>query len=97
MDYKFNKKSWMTSKIFEEHLRKLDRQFRFEKRQVAFILDNCSAHSRLTNLTNITLFFNHQTTSISQPMDAGVIRNLSFVQITTCSQENQVLGFENRF
>ena len=57
MDYKFNKKSWMTFKIFEEHLRKLDRQFRFEKRQVAFILDNCSAHSRLTNLTNITLFF----------------------------------------
>ena len=48
--YKFNKKAWMTIKIFEEWVRKLERRFLLQGRSTALILDNCSAHPKISDL-----------------------------------------------
>ena len=76
-EYKSQKKSWMNSEIFEEWVRKLDRKFRANDRNIALIIDNCPAHPSVSNLTNVQLvFLLPDTTSILQPMDQGVIRSL---------------------
>ncbi|XP_037783522.1 tigger transposable element-derived protein 6-like [Penaeus monodon] len=75
--YTSQKKSWMSSEIFEEWVRKVDRKFRVDGRKIALIIDNCPAHPTLSNLTNVQLvFLPPNTTSILQPMDQGVIRSL---------------------
>ena len=75
-EYKSQKKSWMNSEIFEEWIRKLDRKFRANDRNIALIIDNCPAHPPISNLTNFQLVFLHpNTTSILQRMDQGVIRS----------------------
>lgn len=76
VNYTANKKSWMTSVIFEEELRKWDKELASKKRKIILLVDNCTAHPKL-NLTNINLvFFPANCTSILQPMDQGVIRSL---------------------
>ena len=67
----------MNSEIFEEWVRKLDRKFRADDRNIALIIDNCPAYPSISNLTNVQLvFLPPNTTSILQPMDQGVIRSL---------------------
>ena len=62
---------------FEERVRELDRKFSSEGRSVALVIDNCSAHPHIENLKSIKLFFlPPNTTSITQPMNQGVIRSL---------------------
>ena len=77
LDYDFNLKAWMTSAIFERYIRKLDRKFTQQKRKIALILDNCTAHPHISNLDSIKLVFLPPNTTVAcQPMDAGVIRCL---------------------
>ena len=74
---KSQKKSWINSEIFEEWVRKLDRKFRADDRNIALIIKNCPAHPSISHLTNVQLvFLPPNTTSILQPMDQGVIRSL---------------------
>ena len=76
-EYKSQKKSWINSEIFEEWVRKLDRKFRADDRNIALIIDNFPAHPSISNLTNVQLvFLPPNTTSILHPMDQGVIRSL---------------------
>jgi hypothetical protein len=78
LKYLSNKNAWMTGSIFLEHMRALDRDFKKQNRHVAFILDNCSAHpaEELQHLENITFFFlPSNTTSHTQPLDGGIIKN----------------------
>jgi len=79
VDYCWNKKAWMTSKIFETWITEMDTKFQKENRKVIFFFDNCSAHPKdiQTKLCAITLhFFPPNLTSILQPMDRGIIRSL---------------------
>ena len=39
--YRNNKRAWMTSDIFVEWLRSLDKQFRLQKRKCLLLIDNC--------------------------------------------------------
>ncbi|XP_072173833.1 tigger transposable element-derived protein 4-like [Diadema setosum] len=72
--YKANKKAWMTGALFEEWLRKLDGKM--EGRKIAMVINNCPAHPHI-KLENIKLvFLPPNTTSLTQPVDGGVIRNL---------------------
>lgn len=74
--YEANKKAWMRSDIFERWLNELDTKMKSEARKIAMIVDNCPAHPHV-ELDNIELvFLPPNTTSITQPMDSGVIRNL---------------------
>ena len=73
--YKHNKKAWMTSVIFEEWLRKLDRKMTLQGRSIAMIVDNCSAHPHIDGLVSIKLvFLPPNTTSKLQPCDQGIIK-----------------------
>jgi hypothetical protein len=75
INYRWNKKAWMTGLLFHEWLRKLDTRMRSQDRQILLLLDNAPTHGVSSiDLTNVTiLFFPPNTTSIMQPMDAGII------------------------
>ena len=75
--YRSQKKSWMDSTLFEEWVHKLDVKFQKENRKIALIIDNCPAHPTIADLSNVKLIFLHPSmTSVSQPMDQGVIKCL---------------------
>ena len=75
--YRAQKKSWMTSDLFEEWVRELDRKFQREDRKIALIVDNCPAHPDINDLKAIELvFLPPNTTSHTQPIDQGVIWSL---------------------
>lgn len=77
VEYTFNKKAWMTSSIFESWIRKLDRRFHVQARQVVMFVDNCPAHPEIDNLRAIKLvFLPPNTTSVLQPCDQGIIQAL---------------------
>ena len=67
----------MDSVLFEEWVRDVNKKFQAEGRKVALIIDNCPAHPIIENLSHVKLvFLPPNTTSVSQPMDQGVIRCL---------------------
>ena len=76
--YKNNTKAWMTSVIFVDWLKTLDKQFRNENRHCALIVDNCPSHPNPCpfRLTNLTVYFLPKNTSHTQPCNSGIIRNL---------------------
>ena len=66
----------MTGDLFTNWLKKLDNKFHIQKRKIAMVLDNCSAHPHVTGLKAIKLFFlPPNTTSVTQPMDQGIINS----------------------
>jgi hypothetical protein len=85
-EYRADRKAWMTSTtLFDEWLIKIDKRIKAEKCNVALILGNCAAHSVNTAaVRNLSVYFlPPKTTSKTQPMDAGVIKNL---KVHYCSQ-----------
>ena len=67
----------MSSELFEEWVRELDRKFGVEKRKITMIIDNCKAHPHVENLGWVELIFlPPNTASVTQPMDQGIIRLL---------------------
>ncbi|XP_071481843.1 tigger transposable element-derived protein 4-like [Diadema antillarum] len=74
VDYHANRKAWMTSNFFELWAKKLDAKMRRQDRKILLILDNAPSHPKL-QLTNIKLLFlPPNTTSVTQPMDQGIIQ-----------------------
>jgi len=77
VQYEANKKAWMTLKLFEDYIRKLDSMFSKQKRKVIIFIDNCTAHSEVSNLKAIKLIFlPANTTAKLQPADQGIIKCL---------------------
>jgi hypothetical protein len=75
--YYANKNAWMTSEIFKKWLMNLDVKLQCKSRKVLLDHDKCAAHPRLDSLKNIQLeFLSPNTTSLVQPIDMGVIKNL---------------------
>lgn len=71
--WRSNKKAWMTSGLMEEWLGSFNAKMRKETRQVLLFLDNATCHPNI-NLSNVKLaWFPPCSTSITQPMDQGVI------------------------
>lgn len=74
VNWKNNKRSWMTSSSFEEWLNKLNEKMKRQKRSVLLFLDNATSHPRC-NLSNVRLLsFPPNTTAVLQPLDQGVIK-----------------------
>ena len=76
VEYVANKKAWMTSLLFESWLKRLDRKMSLQNKHIVMVVNNCPAHPAV-ELTNIELvFLPPNTTSHTQPMDSGIIKNL---------------------
>lgn len=76
MTYRFNRKAWMTTNLFQEWLLDLDNQMKKQKRKVLLFIDNCSSHNALPELDNVHVkFLPPNTTSKLQPLDQGIINN----------------------
>ncbi|XP_060569621.1 tigger transposable element-derived protein 4-like [Ruditapes philippinarum] len=82
IEYDANKKAWVTSEIFTNWVKKFDRRISAQSRRVLLIVDNCPAHPDITGLRSVKLIFlPPNTTSVTQPMDQGVIKNLTKKQV----------------
>ena len=71
--------AWMTASIFRQWLVEFNRDMTKESRNVALVVDNCAAHPKdsADGLSHIALFFlPPNVTSLIQPCDMGIIRNL---------------------
>ena len=88
--------AWMTSDIFEQWLRAFDGNMRSENRCILLLLDNCTAHEKLTNLTNIKLqYLPANTTSPIQPLDRSIIKNLkAYYRHEQCTQLLSLMDIE---
>ena len=72
--YQANKRAWMTSVIFTEWLRIVDRQRVSQKCSILMFVDNCAAHEPVDKLHAVKLaFLPPNTTSKLQPMDREII------------------------
>ena len=100
--YRPKQKSWMSSELFEEWVKELQRNFGSEKRKIALIIDNCPAHPDVPVLEWVELIvLPPNTTSVTQTMDQGVIRGLKAKyrslavkkQITALEKGNQLSKF----
>ncbi|XP_025199361.1 tigger transposable element-derived protein 4-like [Melanaphis sacchari] len=77
VDYKSNKKAWMTGDIFSNWIKEWDKQLAKEKRHILLTVDNCPAHPLVQNIEFIkVVFLPPNTTSVLQPMDQGIIKSL---------------------
>ena len=75
--YRALRKSWMTTELFEEWVRQLDRKFSAANGKIALITDNCTTHLHVEQLNSIELIFlPPNTISHTQPMDQSIIRAL---------------------
>ncbi|KAE9522886.1 hypothetical protein AGLY_016697 [Aphis glycines] len=75
--YHANKNAWMTSTIFLNWLYEWDKELQEKSRSIPLLIDNCTAHPNNVQLKNITLeFLPPNTTSLIQPLDMGIIKNL---------------------
>ncbi|XP_054631460.1 tigger transposable element-derived protein 4-like [Dunckerocampus dactyliophorus] len=74
VDYHANKKAWMTSNLFELFMTNLNKKMQRQSRKILMLLDDAPCHPHL-QLSNIKLIFlPPNTTSITQPMDQGIIQ-----------------------
>ncbi|GBM04826.1 Tigger transposable element-derived protein 4 [Araneus ventricosus] len=75
VEYEANSNAWVTTKIQKRHIRKLNSQFSRQKRNVAIIVDNCTAHNQPGNLKGIEIvLIPPKVTALLQPLDQGLIR-----------------------
>ncbi len=77
VNYTSNTKAWMTSPVYQQWLRDLDKEMRLKNRKICLLVDNAPSHIheglQLTNITVVHLPPN--TTAHIQPCDAGIIKN----------------------
>lgn len=67
----------MTREIFTSWLKDWDKELGKQSRKILLIVDNAGPHPKLIDLKNIALeFLPPNTTSLVQPLDMGIIKNL---------------------
>lgn len=75
--YRNNKKAWMNSDIFQEWIQEFEQRMAKQNRNVLMLMDNFAGHMvEDLQLEHVrVMFLPPNTTSISQPLDMGVISN----------------------
>ncbi|XP_052271459.1 tigger transposable element-derived protein 4-like [Dreissena polymorpha] len=96
--YRNNKKAWMNTELMKEWLKSVDQKMRRQGRKVLLFLDNAPSHPKIS-LQNVKIvFFPANTTSLSQPMDQGIIQTLKLkyrkrqLQYILTQMENDKVG-----
>ena len=68
--YRAQRKSWMSSFLSDEWVKKLNRKFEKENRKIVLIVDNCPAHPIVDGLKEFELVFLRPNTTLkTQLMD----------------------------
>ncbi|CAI6367554.1 unnamed protein product [Macrosiphum euphorbiae] len=74
--WRANNKAWMTGSIMEDWLHTFNNKLKKQNRRVILFLDNATCHPHL-NLSNVHLaWLPANTTSLTQPMDQGIIYSI---------------------
>ena len=74
--YYANSKAWMTSVLFNEWLSLVNEYFSSVGKQILLFVDNCSSHKVDKQYSHLNIrFLPKNTTSVLQPLDAGIIRS----------------------
>ncbi|GFW02877.1 tigger transposable element-derived protein 6 [Trichonephila clavipes] len=74
--YRSNKKTRMTTELFNEWLISLNSDMKKEIRHILLFLDNCTVRNNAPPLSNVKFkFFPPNSTSKLQPLDQGIIHN----------------------
>jgi hypothetical protein len=74
-NYYFNPTAWMNEMVFFDFIQKLNVQMIKQNRSIIMFIDNCKAHPINLTFSNVKIvFLPANTTSVLQPMDAGVIK-----------------------
>lgn len=74
--YKNNSKAWMSSNLFGSWLQEWDDILHKKGRKILLLMDNFAGHKITFILKNIRIvFLPSNTTSILQPLDAGIIKS----------------------
>ncbi|XP_066249563.1 tigger transposable element-derived protein 6-like [Euwallacea similis] len=77
--WKSNSETWMTRDIMKEWLLDIDRRMKIQNRKILLFLDNAGSYPRDLNLENIKIcFLPPNCTSMCQPLDQGIIKNVQF-------------------
>lgn len=75
--YRANSNAWMTAAIFSEWLANWDLELQKSGRKILLLIDNATCHPTCTNFETIQVeFLPPNTTSLIQPLDMGIIKNL---------------------
>ncbi|CAF1057970.1 unnamed protein product [Brachionus calyciflorus] len=97
--YFFNSNAWMTSEVFLKILNDMNKKMAFQKRFILLFVDNCWSHPDNLKFSNVkVLFLPPNTTSVTQPMDAGVKKCLKgFYRVKFCRQILSLVEKSNKF
>ena len=72
--WRSNSKAWMTSAIFTEWLKDINKEMARQKRKILLLIDNAPTHPQNLEFTNLEVrFLPAKTTSRLQPLDQGII------------------------
>ena len=68
--WEYNKKVWMTSKLYQRWLQNFDSKMRRQNHQVLLLLVNAPSHPKDVNVTNVKLVFlpANTTSMLQRPM-----------------------------
>lgn len=87
-------KSWMTSTIFQEYLKELNKIMAENNRKILLLVDNAPSHIVREDLSHIRVeFLPKDTTSVLQPLDQGIIRSFKahykniLIQLPDCNRK----------
>ena len=77
VEYTHQKKAWMNIQIFNDWLIQVNDKMKRRRRKILILADNFTAHRKPPPMSNVRLqMLPENTTSICQPMDAGIIAAL---------------------
>lgn len=76
VEWKSNKKAWMTGLLFTEWLKNLDMAMRRQKRKILLLVDNATSHFHQDFSNLKILFLPPNLTSEVQPLDRGIIQSV---------------------
>lgn len=75
VQWKSNRKAWMTRDIMSEWLSNLDQKMIRQNRKIILFMDNAASHPHI-ELSNVKIaFLPPNTTAACQPLDQGIIKN----------------------
>ncbi|KAI6661358.1 Tigger transposable element-derived protein 6-like [Oopsacas minuta] len=77
VEYTHQKKAWINTQIFNDWLIQVNNKMKRRRRKILILADNFTAHRTPPPMSNVRLqMLCENTTSICQPMDAGIIAAL---------------------